>query len=167
MKGRLGHARVIAVIAGVGLAASIAVGLAPVGGARTATATTVGPPAATDAPASPRAPAPRIVVEPASFDFGTLRPARVVQKEFMLLNHGRADLLVDSIVSSCGCTAAKLETQVLKPGESTPLRIILTAPDEPGRLQKSVLVKSNDPAQPTLVVKILAVVVASPRPTAH
>jgi len=116
------------------------------------------------APAASASPAgARIVVEPASFDFGSLRPEKVVEKEFVLRNHGRSDLVVESLVSSCGCTAALTDAKVVKPGHSTPLRITLTAPDEPGKLEKSVLVKSNDPVQPTLEVKISAVVVGKPK----
>jgi hypothetical protein len=99
-------------------------------------------------------------VEPPSFDFGTIKPGGVVQREFVLRNIGRADLVIEEIVSSCNCTAILEETpQTLKPGARTPMRVRLTAPPEAGKLQKSVLVKSNDPAQRTLEVKIEALVV--------
>ncbi len=96
------------------------------------------------APAASPAAAPRIVVEPASFDFGAIKPAHVVEKEFVLRNNGRADLRIDS-------------------GASTTFRVRLTTPEPAGRLQRNVLVKSNDPAQPTLEVKIEALVVAPRR----
>lgn len=122
-----------------------------------------------DTPASPApspAAAPRIVIEPIRFDFGTLRPGGAVQKEFLVHNHGRAELVIESLVSSCGCTAALTDSKTVKPGASTVLRLTLTAPDEPGRLEKSLLVKSNDPAHRTVEVKVEAVVVgkASPAP---
>jgi uncharacterized protein DUF1573 len=121
---------------------------------------------AADAPvpaASPAA-APRILVEPASFDFGAIKPAHVVEKEFVLRNNGRADLRIDSIVSSCHCAAILADTKLLvKPGASTTFRVRLSAPEPAGRLQRSVLVKSNDPAQPTLEVKIEALVVVPRR----
>jgi uncharacterized protein DUF1573 len=121
-----------------------------------------------DAPAaSPSPAAPRIVVEPASFDFGTIKPGGVVQREFVLRNIGRADLVIEEIVSSCNCTAILEETpQTLKPGARTPMRVRLTAPAEAGKLQKSVLIKSNDPAQRTFEVKVEALV-ASPREGKH
>jgi len=114
-----------------------------------------------DAPAaSPSPAAPRIAVEPPAFDFGTIKPGGVVQREFVLRNIGRADLVIEEIVSSCNCTAILEETpQTLRPGARTPMRVRLTAPAEAGRLQKSVLIKSNDPAQRTLEVKIEALVV--------
>lgn len=116
-------------------------------------------PVRADAPAKDEAmaaAAPRIVVEPASFNFGTVKAGRVVQKEFVVRNHGRAELLIDSLVSSCGCTAALTESKTVKPGGSTPLRVTLTAPAKEGRLLKSVLIKSNDPARAALEVKIEA-----------
>ena len=117
-------------------------------------------PAGADAPpASPSpAAAPRLVVEPPSFDFGTIKPGGVVQREFVLRNIGRAELVVDSIVSSCGCAAILDNVQTLKPGGTTPLRLRLTAPAATGKLQKSVLIKSNDPVQPSLEVKVQALV---------
>ena len=118
-------------------------------------------------PASPSpAAAPRIVVEPASFDFGTVKPGGVVQREFVLRNIGRAELVIDSIVSSCGCAAVLSDTQTLKPGARTPLRVRLTAPAAEGRLRKSILIKSNDPGQGSLEVKIEALV-AGPHPEKH
>jgi Protein of unknown function (DUF1573) len=122
-----------------------------------------------DTPAAPGpspAPAPRIVIEPMRFDFGTLRPGGAVEKEFIVHNHGRAELVIESLVSSCGCTAALTDSKTVKPGASTVLRLRLTAPDDPGRLQKSLLVKSNDPAHGTVELKVEAVVVgkASPAP---
>jgi hypothetical protein len=115
-----------------------------------------------DAPAASPSPAaaPRIVVEPASFDFGTVKPGGVVQRQFVVGNIGRADLVIESIVSSCNCTAILDEEtrQALKPGARTTIRVRLTAPAEPGRLRKSVLIKSNDPLQPSLEVRIEALV---------
>jgi Protein of unknown function (DUF1573) len=118
----------------------------------------LGPGAGADAPPPSPAAAPRLVVEPSSFDFGTVKAGRVVQKEFLLRNAGRADLVLDSVVSSCGCAAVVSESRTVRPGGSTPLRVRLTAPDKVGPLQKSVLIKSNDPARPALEVKLEAVV---------
>jgi len=123
-----------------------------------------------DAPPASPSPvaAPRLVVEPASFDFGTLKPGGIVQRQFVLDNVGRADLVIESIVSSCNC-AAVLDDETrrtLKPGARTTMRIRLTVPAEAGRIQKSVLIKSNDPARRTFEVKVEALV-AGPRENKH
>jgi uncharacterized protein DUF1573 len=116
-----------------------------------------------DVPAPAPSTAPRIVVEPASFEFGTVKAGRAVDKEFVVRNHGRAELVIESVKTSCGCTAALTDSTTVKPGGSTPLRVTLTAPAEPGRLEKSVLIKSNDPAHSTVEVKITATIAARKR----
>jgi hypothetical protein len=138
--------------------------LAALAGAALATGTA--PRAYPDAPApQPRATAaaaPRIVVEPAGFDFGRVRATKAAEKEFLVRNHGRAELVIQSVVSSCGCTGVITEAMTVKPGGSTTLRVTFTAPDTPGRLSKSVVIQSNDPARPSLDLKIEATVVAAP-----
>jgi hypothetical protein len=121
-----------------------------------------------DAPPASPAAAPRIVVEPATFDFGAVKPGGVVQRQFVIGNLGRADLVIESIVASCSCAGVlDDETQhTLKPGARTTMRVRLTAPGEAGKLHKSVLIKSNDPAQRTFEVKIEALV-AGPRENKH
>lgn len=115
--------------------------------------------AALDAPATP-APAPRITVEPAAFDFGTVLAGRTVDKEFVIRNFGSAELTLSSVTTTCGCTVAEGYAKSIKPGASTPLRVSLAVGDRPGRVQKAVLVKSNDPAKPNLEIKVEATVQA-------
>jgi len=119
-----------------------------------------------DAPAAWAAP-PRIVVSPASFDFGTLRPAGEVEKEFVIRNHGRGELVIDSISTDCGCTVARDWSRTVKAGGSTVMRVKLTAPSEPGKLLKTVFIKSNDGARLSLEVKITATVAGRMAPAAH
>jgi HYDIN/CFA65/VesB family protein len=119
---------------------------------------------AADTPATAPSPAaPRIVVEPGSFDFGSVKVGKQVQKEFLIRNHGSLELVLD-VVSDCNCTAALPDSKTVKPGGSTPLRVTFTASDVTGRVQKSVIVKSNDPARPAVEVKIEATVVAAKKP---
>jgi len=123
-----------------------------------------GPPASS-VPRSPAPPAdaPRLAVEPPSFDFGKTLPQKAVSREFSLRNFGVQDLVIDRVTTSCGCTAALLDParKVLKAGESAPLRVTLTTPANPGRISKSVLVKSNDPEHATFEIKLMATVVAA------
>jgi hypothetical protein len=115
---------------------------------------------ALDAPPASPAPAPRILVEPATFDFGTVLAGRTVDKEFVIRNFGAAELTLASVTTTCGCTVANGYAKSIKPGASTPLRVSLAVGDRPGRIQKSVLVKSNDPAKPSLEIKVEATVQA-------
>jgi hypothetical protein len=107
--------------------------------------------------------APRIAVEPPLFDFGKVLPQKSVSREFVIRNFGTKDLVVDGVTASCGCTVTDPPPpvkMVLKAGGSAPLRVTLTTPANPGRISKSVLVKSNDPERASFEIKLQATVVA-------
>jgi len=116
------------------------------------------PAAAQDAPAktSPAAAAPRLVVEPESFDFGKAQQEKTLEKEFRVRNLGAADLVIEEVVTTCGCTVAEGYAKVVKPGGSTPLRVKLQTRSSVGKLARSVLVKSNDPAGRPVEIKVEA-----------
>jgi len=108
-----------------------------------------------------RAPAPRIRVEPEGFDFGTALPNKTLRKEFTLRNFGDAELVIEDVKTTCGCTAALAASSKLKPGASTQLRVTLETRSYAGKLERQVLVRSNDPKTPLLTVKVSATVEAA------
>ena len=119
-------------------------------------------PAAAQDPVATAAPAntavPRIVVEPAMFDFGKAQQEKTLEKEFRVRNLGAADLVIEDVVTTCGCTVAEGYAKVVKPGGSTPLRVKLQTRNSSGKLARSVLVKSNDPSGRPVEIKVEALV---------
>jgi len=111
-------------------------------------------------PASPKPSAapvgPRIAIEPASFDFGTALPHKTLNKDFVIKNFGGAELVIESISTTCGCTIGQMETRNLKPGVAVPLRVSLETRSYSGIVQRSVLIRSNDPTKALLEVKVQA-----------
>ena len=103
---------------------------------------------------------PRIRVEPETFDFGKALPARTLRKEFTLSNFGDAALVIENVSTTCGCTAALASDTKLAPGSSTVLRVTLETRSYSGKLERQVLVRSNDPKTPLLTVKVSATVEA-------
>jgi hypothetical protein len=97
---------------------------------------------------------PRIRVEPESFDFGKAAQNKTLRKEFSIKNFGTEDLVIESVSTTCGCTAALTESKVVKPGGTTPLRVSLETRAYQGRVQRSVLVRSNDPKADLVEVKV-------------
>jgi len=102
---------------------------------------------------------PRIRVEPAAFDFGRAVPNRTLQKEFTIRNFGSEDLVIEAVTTTCGCTAALTESRTVKPGGATPLRVTFETRNYNGRVEREVLVRSNDPTTGLLKVKVEATVV--------
>jgi hypothetical protein len=105
---------------------------------------------------------PRIRVEPAMFDFGRAAQSKTLEKQFSIRNFGDRDLTIESVSTTCGCTAALLDEKdrVLRPGGTAPLRVTLETRAYKGRVVRSVMVRSNDVETPLVEVKVEATVEA-------
>ena len=103
-------------------------------------------------------PAPRIRVEPETFDFGKALPGKVLRKEFAIRNFGEAPLVIEGVSTTCGCTAALAAETRVAPGGSTLLQVTLETRRYSGRVERQVLVRSNDPKTPLLTVRVSATV---------
>jgi hypothetical protein len=99
-------------------------------------------------------PAPVVHVEPAAFDFGRALPQRTLRKEFTLRNAGDAELVIEGVSTTCGCTAAIAGASRLAPGRTTPLTVTLETRDARGHMERRVIVRSNDPKTPLLELKV-------------
>ena len=111
------------------------------------------------------APGPRISIEPQSFDFGTALPNKTLTKEFVVKNFGNEDLLIERVSTTCGCTVAEGYSKVVKPGETTTLRVKLETRSYSGRVERKVAVKSNDPEKAVAEVTVVANVQAAEAPS--
>jgi hypothetical protein len=106
--------------------------------------------------AEDKARTPSIRVEPDGFDFGKALPGKTLSKEFSLRNFGDAELVIEGVTTTCGCTAAITAEKTVPPGGSTQLRVTFETRTYVGKVQREVLVRSNDPKTPVLTLKLTA-----------
>lgn len=101
---------------------------------------------------------PSIVVEADNLELGTVTNGEIVTRELFVRNEGEADLVVDSVSTSCGCTQATLSPMTIAPGQSGTLHIEFDSgahgEDLNGALIRQVFITSNDPNQPDFVVEM-------------
>jgi hypothetical protein len=105
--------------------------------------------------------APRIRVEPESFDFGRTLPGKTLRKDFRIRNFGDAPLVIEGVSTTCGCTAALAAEDQVEPGGSTVLRVSFETRRYSGKVERKVLVRSNDPETPLAQVRVSATVEAA------
>jgi hypothetical protein len=110
--------------------------------------------------AAPKAPAkgPRIAVEPEIFDFGKSLQNKTLTKEFSIHNFGSEDLVIENVSTTCGCTAAMAGETTVKPGASTPLKVTLETRVYVDQVERTVIVRSNDPEKQMLELRVRTVV---------
>lgn len=104
---------------------------------------------------------PVILLSSNSYDFGTVAQGTKVVHEFEVKNTGNADLVIQRVSPSCGCTATQLASPIIKPGTSEKIRVTFDTSGFMGDKTKSVLIASNDSNNPELVVTIKGQVLSS------
>lgn len=104
---------------------------------------------------------PIISLSSNSYDFGTVAQGTKVVHEFEVKNTGNADLVIQRLSPSCGCTATQLASPIIKPGTSEKIRVTFDTSGFMGDKTKSVVIASNDSNNPELVVTIKGQVLSS------
>jgi hypothetical protein len=98
--------------------------------------------------------APAISFENTTYDFGKLKSDEKVEFDYVFTNTGKSDLLIRKVRAGCGCTAISPTKTVLKPGESSSVKAVFNARGQRGRQNKGITVLSNDPAKPSVILRI-------------
>ena len=75
--------------------------------------------------------------------FGKVREGEKVVYVYKVLNTGKADLLIQSVRPSCGCTTPKYDKQPIRPGKKGSIEVIFNTKGRPGNQHKTVLVVTN------------------------
>ncbi len=98
----------------------------------------------------------RIYFEETQHDFGKVKEGTKVEYTFKFENKGTEPLVVKDVKTSCGCTAAVVSSNTLKPGEVGSLKVGFDTKNRVGRNSKSVTIVSNDDREPNRVLMIYA-----------
>ncbi len=102
---------------------------------------------------------PKIVSPKPMHDFGDILEGQIVSHSFEIINEGTADLKIDKVKASCGCTAVQPTKKLLKPGEKTNIKVEFDSQNRMGPQHKYVYVSTNDPQTPDLRLSFKANIV--------
>lgn len=104
----------------------------------------------------PQSPEPMIWISQDTFEFGDIPPTDVVDHVFEVKNVGAKQLEISRVQTSCGCTAAVMDAQILKPMEKTRLKVTFDPRGRSGPQNRIVWIFSNDPKTPQKQVRVNA-----------
>ncbi|TAF32184.1 MAG: DUF1573 domain-containing protein [Cytophagales bacterium] len=78
-----------------------------------------------------------------SYDFGSVREGRVVEKVFVYKNTGNLPLILTGVRTTCGCTATEWSQTPLEPGKSAQIKVKFDTMGKVGKQNKSITIISN------------------------
>lgn len=107
--------------------------------------------------------APAIVCENPEHYFGAVSNTATVVCDFTIANEGNSPLFIPGVRPDCGCLIARMSDVSLDPGESATLRAEFNLKNRAGPQLRRIVVESNDPAQPRLVLVIAGEAIAPVR----
>jgi hypothetical protein len=99
---------------------------------------------------------PKIEFEKVEHDFGNVGPGTNNLCEFKFTNTGNGTLKIGEITKTCGCTPFSLEKMEYAPGESGILKVNYFSEQLRGQTTKTLVVHSNDTAQPEITLAVKA-----------
>lgn len=106
--------------------------------------------------------APQITFEKSEHDFGDVPHGSRVHHDFVFKNTGDAPLKIQSVKTSCGCTAAAAKAGTIRPGKEGKISVDFDSTGRRGNIDKEVRVWSNDPAVPVVTLRIRGRITAEP-----
>lgn len=104
--------------------------------------------------------APVVSYDMETFDFGDIKPGTKSEHIFNLKNSGKMNLIIRDVKSSCGCTAVSPPKNMVASGETVPLKVVFDSTGKSGRQNKTITVITNDPKNPTTILRISSNILA-------
>jgi hypothetical protein len=105
---------------------------------------------------------PDVAVKPGNRYLGALGSTDVVNLNYVVVNTGNQDLVIDNVVTSCGCTTATLSHNVIPRGHRADLAVRFDAgyhTVNPGeQVVRVVWLMTNDPDTPVAEARLTATI---------
>lgn len=93
-------------------------------------------------------PQPQIHCDAPTHNFGRAEDRDTIKHEFVIHNVGKRPLEIKRVSSGCGCSTSNLDSNTIRPGGKTKLKVELSPLGRRGMQQIRVRIESNDPATP-------------------
>lgn len=94
---------------------------------------------------------PKIVFETTSHDYGSIFAGDEGEVDFNFKNEGRIPLLINNVVSSCGCTVVKWSKDPILPNQQGVIKVAYNT-NIIGDIKRSITVSTNDQSQSRIVL---------------
>ena len=97
---------------------------------------------------------PNIQFDQTIYNAGTVLEGEEVAISYTFTNTGKQDLIIENVKASCGCTASAPKDKIVKPGQASEIVAKFNSRGRQGKQNKSITVRSNDPDNGTIVLRL-------------
>ncbi len=88
------------------------------------------------------------------YNFGSIYQGEQVSYTFKFKNTGSANLIIERVETTCGCTASEYNREPVKPGTSGEIKVKFDSSGKSGKQFKTVIITSNtEPKRVELVME--------------
>jgi hypothetical protein len=101
---------------------------------------------------------PMLTFKEETIDLGRMNQNTAIEKGVMIRNTGKKDLQIRALQGNCACISADIANKLIKPGDSTLLKISFKPQNRGGTQQKAITLYSNDPRNPVQRINVVAFV---------
>jgi hypothetical protein len=101
---------------------------------------------------------PMLIFKEETVDLGRMDQNAAIEKMVTIRNAGKKDLQIRALQGNCACITAEMPNKLIKPGDSTMLKISFKPQSRGGTQQKAITVYSNDPRNPVQRINVVAFV---------
>jgi hypothetical protein len=99
---------------------------------------------------------PKLFIDKYEIDLGPIYNGEKKNGKIIIKNIGKDTLHIFYVGSSCGCTTVKNPKEFLPPGQSDYIEYEFSPFGTPGKIEKYVIINTNDPTAKTFGVKLIA-----------
>lgn len=99
---------------------------------------------------------PLLRISERKIDFGTVDQFQQLHHSLVLRNEGDRPLRILKVETSCGCTAAVPADSIVPPGKEVKIDVAFSTREYEGPQEKTLTLRTNDPAEPVVRVAVLA-----------
>lgn len=97
-----------------------------------------------------------IVFKEETHDFGKVKEGKQLEFSFQFNNKGEDTLKILNVNAKCDCTVATPDKKEFLMGENGNIKVLFNTQGRQGKQEKVIKVTTNDPKNPTKVLKIIA-----------
>ncbi|MBX3100988.1 MAG: DUF1573 domain-containing protein [Bacteroidetes bacterium] len=96
------------------------------------------------------------------FNGGEILQGDVIEHTFAFRNKGKGELTLSSVKASCGCTTPSWTQEPVPAGGTGTIKVVFNSAGKTGPQHKTVVVRSNDPENDSVVLHVKCTIKADP-----